>query len=200
MDDADTPDLDTELADLMDEDGAGPSALADAIVSPPPTTFKRRDDPSLPPYPRGLVLDLALKTAPVAELLVAYKISVGAFKKLTQHPVFRQDMLEVREKLRTDGGFSFKLKLQAQSEHYLSQAWNLIHDPETPASVRSDLIKWSVKTCGLEAQSSNTTTPAEDMGKLAEAVKGMSAQDLELRVLSIIVKRGQNNEGATYDQ
>ncbi len=202
MDDLDTPDLDTELADLMDEDGAGPSALADAIVSPPPTTFKRRDDPSLPPYPRGLILDLLLKTAPVADLLVAYKLSVEDFQRLTQHPVFRTEMREVREKMKEEG-FSFRVKAGAQSEAYLSQAWKMVHDPDIPASVRADLIKYTIKVAGLEPK---PQTAAQDMAQalpqLAEQMKNLPQGELEMRVYSIIMKQGQNapkEGGETYD-
>lgn len=206
-------DLDAELADLMDEDDAGPSALADAIVSPslPHTAVRRRDDPSIPPYPRGLILDLLLKTAPVADLLVAYKLSVDEFQRLTQHPVFRQDMRDMRDRMREEG-FSFRVKAGAQAEAYLTQAWNMVHDPETPASVRADLLKFTIKLAGFEPKPQTAAQDAANaIPQMAEQLKNLPQGELEMRVYSIIMKKaggatqtrsvevGQNSGGETYD-
>lgn len=189
------------LDDLIGDDPPpDPAALAVAnAVAPTP---KIPDDPTMPPYPRGLVLDIVLKTAPVADLLAAYKMTVDEFKRLTLHPLFLQDLRETKLKLREEG-WSFKVKLQAQAEQYLHQAWKLVHDPDTPANVKSDLIKWSVKASGLEAKP-DAQDPASALPQLAEQLKAMPAGELELRVYQILLRKGavtptQKPAGETYD-
>lgn len=181
-----------DLDDLMDEDM--PVALADAIVQHPPTPpatpkFKRKDDPSLPFYPRGLVLDLVMKTVPLPDLLQAYNVTEESFRIMLEHPIFRQEVRDMKNKLK-DEGFSFKVKAQAQAEAYLHTAWNIVNDPETPANVRADLIKWTVKVGGLEAPpASQTTTTAQDLSKLAEELKSLPADQIELRAFQIIMRK-----------
>lgn len=174
----------TALDDLMDE--SAPTALADAIP-----VFKLRADPALPHYPRGLILDLCLKTAPVATLLEAYKMSVEEFKQLVEHPVFRQDIRDMKEKLR-DEGFSFKVKAQAQAEAYLHEAWRLVHDADTPANVRADLIKWTTKVGGLEPKQDAQTNVAVNVD-----MRQISDEELAARVMQIAMKRAP--KGVTVD-
>ena len=173
-----TPEHITDLVDTSEE-----AALADALVT---RQFVPRDDPAMPHYPRGLVLDLCLKTAPVEDLLQAYKISVADFKRLVEHPVFRAEIREMREKLREEG-FSFRVKAQAQAEAYLHEAWNIIHNPETPANVRADLIKATVKWANLEPKADASTQVAVNVD-----MRGMSEADLNARVMSIVMKKAKN--------
>lgn len=176
--------LDADVQDLMGEDPAV-AALADQIVQTSPA-FKRRDDPSLPHYPRGLVLDLVLKTAPVEDILAAYRIPVERFKELVNHPVFRREIRDMKEKVKEEG-FSFRIKAQAQAEAYLSQAWEMVTDPETPANVRADLIKWTTKVASLE--------PKPDAGPQVAVnvdMRGITDEELKARVMSIVVKKAKH--------
>lgn len=176
-----------ELEDLMDAqtpENEALAALAESLT--PASTFKRRDDPAAPIYPRGLVLDLALRTAPVHELLQAYRLTAEEFKALVANPVFRRDMLDMREKLREEG-YSFKVKAQAQAEAYLQQAWHMIHDPETPANVRADLIKATVKWAALEPKADAQNNVAVNVD-----LRGLTNEDLNARVMHIIAKRATN--------
>jgi hypothetical protein len=133
-----------------------------------------------------------LKTAPVEDILAAYKIAPESFKQLVSHPIFRQEIRDMKTKLKEEG-FSFRVKLQAQAEAYLSEAWNLVHDPETPANVKADIIKWSVKTAGLETSANNSQSIGQDLGKLAEEIKNMPAGELEVRALQILVKKSEHS-------
>jgi hypothetical protein len=171
-------DLDELISDHVVTDDAE-NALVNALA--------KRTDPSLPPYPRGLILDIVLKTAPVSQLLKAYKLSIEDFKRLVAHPVFRQDLIDMREQIKQEG-FSVKVKMQAQSEAYLAEAWRLVHDPNTPANVRADLIKWTFANSGL-ANKTNEKDSGLDMAKLAEQAKGMDMQTLELRVLNLVMRK-----------
>ena len=194
-------DLDVDVDDLIGEDEP-PDPAATAVANAVSPTPKIPDDPTLPPYPRGLILDIVLKTAPISELLTAYQMSVEDFKRLAAHPRFLQDLRDAKAKLREEGG-TFKVKLQAQAEQYLHEAWKLVHDPDTPANVKSDLIKWSVKASGLEAKP-DAQDPANALPQLAEQLKSMPAGELEMRVYQILLRKGAaapvaKQVGETYD-
>lgn len=178
-----------------------PTPAAPAMVDPASIL---RADPSAPPYPRGLVLDIALKTAPITQLLSAYGLTVEEFKALATHPVFRQDLQDVRDKLREEG-FSFRVKLQAQAEVYLAEAFRLVHNPDTPANVKADLIKWSVKAAGLEQQ---TQAPSAQQipQMMVDQLKEMPDGELEMKVMSVVLRQAKSQayapptvEGETYE-
>lgn len=185
--------MEPDLDDLMDE--SPEAAVADAIALTSPA-FKLRDDPAMPHYPRGLVLDICLKTAPVADLLQAYKVTPEAFRQLAEHPVFRQEVRDTREKLKEEG-FSFRVKAQAQAEAYLHEAWNMIHNPETPANVRADLIKSTVKWANLEPKSTDQSSQVA----VNIDMRQVSDEDLSARVMQIVLKKAKNPplEGITVD-
>lgn len=48
-------------------------------------------------------------------------------------------------------GTSFKLKARIQSEELLKTSWELIHGKDTPAVVKADLIKHTIRFAGLDA-------------------------------------------------
>lgn len=196
--------LEELLRDQEGEENAGPAALAQSYSTTSRTALTPADDPSTPPYPRGLVLDLALRTAPVVDILDAYHMSVAEFKALTQHPVFRRDMVEMREKIKEDG-FSFKVKVQAQAEAYLGEAWKLVHDKDTPSNVRADLIKWTAKLAGYEQMAMRPpTSGAEMLPQLAEQLKSMPDGELEMKVMSLVLRNAKQTintapSANTYD-
>lgn len=176
------------------EDLVAETAIAQSVApSLPlnPSTSVPSSDPSLPPYPRGLVLDLALKTQPVASLLVDYGITPEQFKEITQLPVFRHDMLEMRDKLKEEG-FSFRVKAQAQAEQYLQQAWKMVHDPMVPANVRADLVKWTAKVAGLEPKPGAAEfAGAQMLPQMAEQLKLLPDGELEMKVFQIVMRNAK---------
>lgn len=175
------------------EDLVAETAIAQSIApSLPlnPSTSVPSSDPSLPPYPRGLVLDLALKTQPVASLLVDYGITPEQFKEITQLPVFRHDMLEMRDKLKEEG-FSFRVKAQAQAEQYLQQAWKMVHDPMVPANVRGNLIQWTAKVAGLDQPRGIQEDVSGNLSAMAEQLKSLPDGELEVRVMAIVLRNAK---------
>lgn len=189
----DDPNIDID--DLIwDEDGP-PAAIVEALA---PVAL--REDPSAPPgYPRGLVLDLVLKVAPVADIISAYKIPPEEFKRLTLHPVFVQDLRDMKQRLREEG-FSFRVKAAAQAEAYLSEAWRMVHDSETPANVRADLVKWTTAVAGLSTNPQKQISGIDDTRALMEQLKTMPVQELEMRVLRVIMKHPLPMDEKTYEQ
>lgn len=100
-------------------------------------------------FPPGLVLDLALQTAPAADILAAYGLTVEDFRVIIKNPNFVAEYKAIRDQMKEEG-FSFRLKARAQAESLLSTSWKMIHDPNTPPGVRKDLIVQTVKWANLE--------------------------------------------------
>lgn len=99
-------------------------------------------------YPPTLPIEIALRTAPLPEICAAYGISHEEWLTLRSDPVFMRDLTAAVELVKKEG-MSFKLKAQLQSDELLKTSWGMIHDKEMPASVRADLIKFTVRAAGL---------------------------------------------------
>ena len=96
---------------------------------------------------------------------IAYEIALGVD---TPHAVFANYGLGDSEALALVGnaafvatiqrykeeigasGVSFRLKAKIQAEDLLSHSYIIATDPETPAAVRADLIKWTARMADLE--------------------------------------------------
>jgi hypothetical protein len=117
------------------------------------TTTLNPMDPSELGWPPALPMELALKTAPVKEICVAYRLTREDYDRLRQDPLFVGAVTKYRDALAKDGGLSFKLKAQLQAEALLRKSWDMIHDPDpdiVPANVRADLIKFTIRAAGLD--------------------------------------------------
>lgn len=185
-----------DLADIENMDAAD-ETMAAALIQPTADLGLLPKDPSLPPYPRGLIMDIVLRTAPIEDLLVAYKLTTDDFRILAQHPIFRQDIREMKDKVKEEG-FSFRVKAAAQSEAYLTQAWNMVHDQAVPANVRADILKWTVKVAGLDSPQT-ALSPSMDLSKLAEEIKSLPYDQLEMRAFQIILKKSANQPVQTQN-
>jgi hypothetical protein len=101
-------------------------------------------------YPATLPLELALRVATPKKICEAYGISRSEFEVLAQNPTFVEDLRRARELVRKEG-MSFKLKAMLQSDELLKTSWRMIHNNALPATVRADLIKFTVRVAGLDA-------------------------------------------------
>jgi len=101
-------------------------------------------------YPATLPLELALRIATPKKICEAYGISKPEFETLCRNPTFIEDMKRARELVRREG-MSFKLKAMIQSDELLKTSWGMIHNAALPATVRADLIKFTVRVAGLDA-------------------------------------------------
>lgn len=107
-------------------------------------------DPSVLGWPPTLAIEIALHEQPVKEICGAYGIDRMEWKRIAAHPGFRKELEVAVNMLKTEG-MSFKIKARLQSEHLLGESWRLIHHDDTPANVKADLIKFTVKAAGLDA-------------------------------------------------
>lgn len=111
------------------------------------TNIKR--DPSLLGYPATLPIEVALKTASPAEIREAYNLSLEDWETLKTHPQFLADLKVASDMVKKEG-MSFKLKARMQAEELLATSWQLIHADGTPANVKADLIKSTMRWGGFD--------------------------------------------------
>ena len=155
-------------------------------------------DPSLSaPYPRGLALDLVLEVGTLKEILDSYEVTPEQFKQIMKNPAFKREYDAHKESLDTEG-WSFKKKAQAQADLYLNLLYRLASSDQTPAAVRADIMKSTVKWAGLDSPAStNTNNNAIPIAEMAEQLKNLPDGELEMRVMQIVMRRTDQNKVPT---
>lgn len=102
-------------------------------------------------YPPTFPIEVAMRVAPVKDICAAYGIEREEWDRLRYSPEFIRDLRAAHDMLRKEG-MTFRIKARLQAEELLKTSWEMIHDRtgETPASVRADLLKFTVRAAGLE--------------------------------------------------
>jgi len=108
-------------------------------------------DPAEIGYPPTLPIEVALQTASDEQIREAYEFTPAQWAALKRSSQFQRDLKNAQDMLRTEG-MSFKAKARLQAEELLTTSWGMIHDSRIPATVRADLIKFTVRAAGLEAK------------------------------------------------
>jgi len=106
-------------------------------------------DPARLGFPPMLPVELAMRTGTVANICAGYSISREEFAEMVDDPLFCAAYQLAKDELKKDG-VSFRMKAKMQAEALLQQSWKLIHSPDTPNTVKADLIKSTVKWAGYE--------------------------------------------------
>ena len=115
-------------------------------------------DPARLTWPVTLPLEIALGV-PLDDVRAIYSIDDETWENFKYNEIFRKEILAYQEKL-TEGGYSYKTKAQVQAEGLLLTSWNLIHDKDTPAAVKADLIKFTARLAGYDSQQKNNALDA----------------------------------------
>lgn len=123
---------------------------------PTPTTTTR--------WSSRLAFDVALSLCDssfdVDEILSFHKLTQDQLLEISADPVFQKTVQAYKDEIR-EKGITFRLKARLQAEELLKTSWQIIHDDATPASVKSELIRSTVKWANLEPKSD---TPQESGG------------------------------------
>lgn len=115
------------------------------------TSYATPADPAELGWPPTFPIEVAMRVAPIQEICAAHGISRSEWNALCQDPAFQACLAAYVKMLREEGGASFKLKARIQSEELLKTSWTLIHGLNTPAAVKADLIKHTIRFAGLDA-------------------------------------------------
>jgi hypothetical protein len=111
-------------------------------------------DPACLGYPPTFPIELALHTAPTPAILAEYDISDEEWEQLKQHPTFLADLKRAMDMVQQEG-MSFRLKAKLQAEELLKTSWRMIHDPASPANVRADLVKATMRWAQYDTPAAN---------------------------------------------
>lgn len=118
-------------------------------------------DPTSLVWPPTLPIEIALKTAPLADIQREYGYSDEQWALLPKNPAFIADLSAAVEMVKQEG-MSFKLKARLIAEESLKQAWKMIHDTtdKTPPSVKSDMIKAVARWAGYDIKAEAASASA----------------------------------------
>ena len=125
-------------------------------------TEKLTPDSQTVGFPASLPMEMAIGLAPEADIFAVYGISPVQAVRLKEVPAFAEALKHAKEMVKKDGA-SFRVRARIQSEHLLDKTWALIHDPKTPPSVATDLIKTTVKWAGLDVAEKQHEQPVFPM-------------------------------------
>lgn len=98
-------------------------------------------DPRLP-------YELALEMDEPGNVFAKFGIDQDGAIRMLQNPVFAAKLRAYRAEI-VAKGVSFRLKAKVQAEDLLTHSYEMATDPETPPSVRADLIKWTAAVAEL---------------------------------------------------
>ena len=115
----------------------------------------------------------------VQDLLTRNNITATQFAEFANDKIFEKIVRDYREEIRTKG-LTFRAKARVQAEELLKTSWILIHSIDTPAAVKADLIKHTVKWADLEPK--NTSVEGSSGG------------------VSITINLGERKEALVIDQ
>lgn len=121
------------------------------------TVLDQRQQTRIPDRVRGplaeawdprLPYELALEMAAPEDTFEKYGIDRDAALTMLKNPVFVGKIRAYRDEI-VAKGTSFRLKAKVQAEDLLTHSYEMATDPETPPSVRADLIKWTAAVAEL---------------------------------------------------
>ncbi len=124
----------------------------DQRVSPPTDLalpiFSQEKTPTNQWDPR-FILDLAVGVDDLPEILLRYGLTLQEYELLSQTSAFRRDLALTIRDVRENGA-SFSLKAKTQAEDYLKVLDSMVYADDTPAGVRLEAIRSTVKWGKLE--------------------------------------------------
>lgn len=100
-----------------------------------------------------MILDLAIGVDGLEDILPRYDITEAEFTVLSDTPVFRRELAMAMRDAR-EYGLPFQRKAKVQAESYLEILDHLVYSELTPANVRLEAIRSTVRWAGLEPKES----------------------------------------------
>jgi hypothetical protein len=164
----------SNLIDLLslDLEGARPDLPPQNVLSPsighPPSVSQRRSGtlntpeviPSTNIWDPRLILDLAIGVDGLEEILPRYDLTEEEFTILSDIPAFRRELAMAMRDAR-EYGLPFTKKAKVQAESYLEVLDHLVYSDLTPANVRLEAIRSTVRWAGLEPKETAGTGDGE---------------------------------------
>lgn len=134
-------------------------------------------NPSELGFPPTLPMEVAMKAAPLEDILTSYRLSEDDFSLLCATPLFEAAVAEAEKIIKADGG-AFRMIARSMSQDFLKRMYDLAHaehgngaEGTVPAAVQSDIMKFVIKAAGLDASIDQ---------KGAALAKGATVQPLQI--------------------
>ncbi len=102
-----------------------------------------------PKWPPQLVLDIALETHELPDLLHKYDLSQTDLDNLYTNPQFKRELLNTRTEL-TQSGSSFRAHARVLAEAHLVTMNELLNNTDTPTGTKMQIWQSLVKYASLE--------------------------------------------------
>lgn len=96
-----------------------------------------------------LPYELVVSQDAAEEVFERYGVTAERAASLLAHPLFRQALKAAEAELR-EAGLTFRTKARIMAEDLLEEGYSIATDPDAPANVRADLIKWAARMGDLE--------------------------------------------------
>lgn len=115
---------------------------------------------SSPQWPPQLVLDIALETHDLPDLLHKHDISESDLNKFYDNAQFRRELLNARAEL-AQSGSAFRAHARVIAEEHLLTMNQLMNDPDTPIAMKVAIWQSLVKYAALEPPKEAPITPGQ---------------------------------------
>jgi hypothetical protein len=96
-----------------------------------------------------IAYEIALGVASPSRVFEKYGVTLEVAQRMIATPHFLATIKKYQEEFAATG-VTFRLKAKIQAEDLLTHSYVLATDPEVPAAVRADMIKWTAKMADLE--------------------------------------------------
>ena len=100
-------------------------------------------------YHPGIILDIALESHDLPDLLGKYDITEAYLDRLYALPQFKRELLNTRAEL-TQTGSAFRAHARVLAEAHLTTMNDLMSDPDTPVSQKVTIWQSLVRFAALE--------------------------------------------------
>ena len=148
--------------------------------NPTPTCFTYYMELTAPYHP-NLVLDIALESHDLHDLLQKYDLSESDLDRLYELPQFKRELLNTRAEL-TQTGSAFRAHARVLAEAHLTTMNDLMSDPDTPVSQKVTIWQSLVKYASLEPVKADNALLG---GGLTINIAGFAAAPPQARVVDI---------------
>lgn len=133
--------------------------------------MKMRTD-IIPPWNPSLILDIALETHDLPDLLVKYEIDEVLLDRYYQNPQFTRELLHARAEL-AQSGSAFRAHARALAEVHLITMNKLMEDPLTPVATKVGIWQALVRYASLEPP--KEAAPTATSGNITINIAGYAA-------------------------
>lgn len=90
-------------------------------------------------FDHRLAFEIALGVHDEHDVLLRYGLEAEQYRAIAETSLFQQAVADYKKQI-MESGVGFKAKARIQAEALLDTAWDIIHNPSTPASVRKTMI------------------------------------------------------------